>query len=202
VAHYAQPQAERPFGNQFRPRFQAGVTHEADVVALDASIGGQMAATNTMVLACSSLQPADVQAWAGIYQAWQALHADWLAWKAQQDAIPSIDLIGQAAALAVDGQYLTKYNAGTQGQSFTQWAMAYQTRAAAACPGIQPPVQPNPPAPPGPNNPNNPNPPDGGIGFGTVALIVIGAGVLAVGAAWLAPVVLGAFAAHRALEAV
>jgi len=158
-----------------------------------------MAATNTMVLACSSLQPADVQAWSGIYQAWQALFADWSTWKTQQDEIPSIDLIDQAAALAVDAQYAAKINAGTLGQPYTQWAAAYQTKIAAACPGIQPPVQPIGPPSPNLNNPaDNPS----GPSFTTVVLVVVAAGAVAVGVAWLAPILLASLAARTATRAL
>ena len=194
VAYYAQPQSQLP-----QPGFHSGVTHEADVVALAASVGGQMAATNTMVLACSSLQPADVQAWSGIYQAWQALLADWSTWKTQQDEIPSIDLIDQAAALAVNAQYAAKINAGTLGQPYAQWAAVYQTKAAAACPGIQPPVQPiGPPSP----NPNNPPDSPSGPSFTTVVLVVVAAGAVAVGVAWLAPILLASLAARTATRAL
>jgi hypothetical protein len=167
-----------------------GITRESDVVSLDAALGGQMAATNTMVLACSSLQPADVSTWGGIYQAFQALRSDWLAFKAQQDSIPSIDIIGQATAEAVDATYVSKYNAGVSGQSYAQWAAAYQTKVAAACPGIQPPVQPSPSPSPSPVPSTS-----AGSDFTGVVLVLLAAGALAVGAAWVLPMALAGFGA-------
>lgn len=160
----------------------AGLTHESDVVSLDASLGGQMDATNLRVLACSNLQPTDVTAWGGIYQAWQALHQDWLTFKQQQDS--TFNPIGKLTADYIDGQYLDKMNLGTAGQSYAQWAAVYQTKADAACKGLAPP------------DPPTPAPPSSALSPAAVALIVLGAGALAAGLAWAGPLVLGALAAR------
>lgn len=128
-------------------RTHAGA-RESDVASLDALINAQVEATNTMVLACSALQPPDVTAWGGVYQAWQALHNDWLAFKVQQDRISWIDVPGILAAQAVDAQYIDKMNAGVSGQSFLVWTRVYQTKVTAMCPGILPPVQPPTPGQP------------------------------------------------------
>jgi hypothetical protein len=146
-------------GQPLRVREMAGAS-EADVVSLDDTIGSQMDATNAMVLACAAVPTAQVTSWNGIYAAWQSLHNDWAAWKAQEDSIPSIDLPSQLEAAVVNGQYITKMNAGQNGQSFLNWAKTYQTIVTAACSNIVPPPQP-PPAPVNPPGPPTPAGPQG-----------------------------------------
>lgn len=142
-----------------------GAVDEGTVVALDASIGGQIDATNTMVQACAAMAPADVEAWNGVYQAFQAVRSDWLAWKKQADSISAWDVVSTIAAKFTNGQFVDRYNAGVNGQSFLEAARVTQTKATMACPSLQGTV-PTPAPTPAPSTPSSSNtaPPTGPAG--------------------------------------
>lgn len=126
-------------------REMTGANAAGDVQALEAQVAAAMDDANVGVAGCQTMATSDVQAWAAIYQGWQAwdqaLHACIDGTPSDQYAPPTIG--------CVTSYGLNWQTAMAKLATFQNTAQAWQARVHAACASYKPLPTPTPSGPPG-----------------------------------------------------
>jgi len=111
-----------------------GANAAGDVQDLEGQVSALMDATNGAVMGCAAMAPSDVQAWNGIYSAWQTFDQD------LQSCIAGVPA-DQYAPPTVSCEFTYGRNWATalsKLKSYQSQASAWQARVHAACANYQP----------------------------------------------------------------